>query len=496
MSASMAVLNPIDHIDFNATACTFYTTYLPMFHSAASSDEPLEDHPENLPILDTGATHCLMPLSWLGEEECELAQRIHLKVATRTTVRALLYNNVIYAKAVNRPLVSVGQLKGMLDLRFVWDDASPLLLACHAGKKYVVTHANIVHHLPLISRSELYVLLNAIRDFTTKGEMWTLQRWSSELKRDLDEFHWNCPPSTPIVNHVNAAQGPQAMYSAIDFSQDAILNSVDSIDETFSTHYPEPTAEVAEKDSSTSKNNFWSSNPREKWPSEDRTLTTTAKTIRELNPQPSTLEIHDLEENDAPTEDEILAGDISAMSLKEAVEVLQRHSLLKARSRTNVSTEKYTPQGRLFGAFTTRGEGITQATYRYPKVVNAIHRVALERGKEAETEGYLSAQLNRASALPVHKDKTNHGMSWLIALGDFDGGRLWLDDRLGSQPPPKCTHAWEKKLRGSYYDVKDIWFQFQPYQVPCGGRSDAWSPNLHCIVFTQVLDEDSAKLFE
>ena len=58
-------------------------------------------------------------------------------MATGTTVRALLYNNVIYAKSVTRPLINVGQLKGMLDLRMIWDDSSPLIVVCYAGKKYV-----------------------------------------------------------------------------------------------------------------------------------------------------------------------------------------------------------------------------------------------------------------------------------------------------------------------------------------------------------------------
>ena len=256
-SASMAALNPInslhvtddpDYLDINATACTFYTTFLPTFHSAANSDEPMENHPENQPILDTGATHCLMPLSWLGEAECELAKRIHLKVATGSTVRALLYNNVIYAKSVNRPLVSVGQLKGMIDLRFIWDDASPLLITCHAGKKYVVLKANIVHHLPLISRSDLQVLLNAIHDFTTKGEIWDIQRWSAELNRKLDEFYWNNPSSTPTGYHINSAEDAQAMFSALDLPQEGLLNPADNADEKFSTRYAEPTAEVAQKD--------------------------------------------------------------------------------------------------------------------------------------------------------------------------------------------------------------------------------------------------------
>ena len=44
------------------TAFTFYTTFLPSFHSTSATEEsgvlP--------PILDTGATHCLLPLSWIS----------------------------------------------------------------------------------------------------------------------------------------------------------------------------------------------------------------------------------------------------------------------------------------------------------------------------------------------------------------------------------------------------------------------------------------------
>ena len=93
------------------------------------------------PILDTGATHCLLPLSWLSPEEASSSKRIHLKVASGTSVRALLYNNVIYCSTVSRPLISVGQLKAMLDLRFHWDDSSPTLLVCSGGLKYILLEA-------------------------------------------------------------------------------------------------------------------------------------------------------------------------------------------------------------------------------------------------------------------------------------------------------------------------------------------------------------------
>ena len=54
------------------------------------------------------------------------------------------------------------------------------------------------------------------------------------------------------------------------------------------------------------------------------------------------------------------------MSVREAKQVLLTHSLPKAVSRTNVITDDYIPQGRLIGAFTARGEGIAQASHRYP----------------------------------------------------------------------------------------------------------------------------------
>ena len=95
-------------------------------------------------------------------------------------------------------------------------------------------------------------------------------------------------------------------------------------------------------------------------------------------------------------------------------------------------------------------------------MVQAIHHLASLRGGEAKSEGYLSAQVNRARRLQMHKDKNNHSTSWLIALGDFTGGRLWLEDPLGQHPPPCVTSEWQKGLRGSFHNVHNTWFKFDP----------------------------------
>ena len=70
--------------------------------------------------------------------------------------------------------------------------------------------------------------------------------------------------------------------------------------------------------------------------------------------------------------------------------------------------------------------------------------------------------VNRAKRLHVHKDKNNHSTSWLIALGDFAGGRLWLEDPLGQHPPPCVTSEWQRGLRGSFHNVHNAWFKLDP----------------------------------
>ena len=74
------------HVDaWSHTACTSYTTFTPAFHSS----EPIDADGILPPILDTGATHYLLPLKWMTHERAETCKKIHLKVANGATVRAL-----------------------------------------------------------------------------------------------------------------------------------------------------------------------------------------------------------------------------------------------------------------------------------------------------------------------------------------------------------------------------------------------------------------------
>ena len=110
--------------------------------------------------------------------------------------------------------------------------------------------------------------------------------------------------------------------------------------------------------------------------------------------------------------------------------------------------------------FPTPGTGLPNPVAT--SLVQAIVKVASTRPSGYESEPFLSAQLNAANSLPVHKDKNNDGRSWLIAFGDFTGGRLWLESPIGIEPPPEPAAAWQTKLRGEYHCVQNKWVCFDP----------------------------------
>ena len=73
---------------------------------------------------------------------------------------------------------------------------------------------------------------------------------------------------------------------------------------------------------------------------------------------------------------ELTASDADAAEVAEAKQLLLSHSLPKARQRTNVFKDI---EGETTWGFATRGEGITQASFRFPEIASAMHLLASTR---------------------------------------------------------------------------------------------------------------------
>ena len=149
-------------------------------------------------------------------------------------------------------------------------------------------------------------------------------------------------------------------------------------------------------------------------------------------------------------------------AIKTLTNELLQHRPPLAPQRTNLaSEERQPPRAQVFGGFTVRGRGMTSCTLKYPKILAAIHALAMLRPGAAKHEPYLSASLNEYSALPMHTDRSNYGSSWTISFGDYSGGgRLWIESPTGTRAPPCCNHEWEKKFRGEFVDTNMCWTKF------------------------------------
>ena len=90
--------------------------------------------------------------------------------------------NVIYCATVTLlpDLISVSQLKTVLDLRMVWDDSSQSIHACSGGLRYILIEASIYHNLLVITHHGMQVLLQDIGDFARHGTLYNaaIRSWS------------------------------------------------------------------------------------------------------------------------------------------------------------------------------------------------------------------------------------------------------------------------------------------------------------------------------
>ena len=412
----------------------------------------------------------------------------------------------------------------MLDLRLVWDDSAPCLLACSGGLRYVLLRASVVHHLPVVSHEELHVLIEAIHLFTETGQLWDARQWSQKLGRKLSLYHWGVPITSLPTEHADFTEDPQVNFTAMrsPLPTSSYLHSSTVTFEDLDEEEPrkERTQELKGKRSTTSHDvsidetlpafttpgDHFQDNSKQSSVldplsnnsssltstiSEDKRTTNFASVLQEQTlPNPCTTTHHiqdtssassalphpsdtDASTSHGPSQAFTITtaafplGDDVLESVKDDVLALLQHSLPKSRTRTNVVTNQYTPRGRLFGGYTTRGLGATHATWRFPEIVKSIMVLARSRPTGFAEEPFLSAQVNAATSLPIHKDKNNDGKSWLIAFGDFTGGRLWLESPIGTEPPPLPTCDWQRKLRGEYINVRNTWVQFDPSLYHC-----------------------------
>eukprot|EP00971_Amphidinium_carterae_P273455 5427103-Amphidinium_carterae.1 len=122
----------------------------------------------------------------------------------------------------------------------------------------------------------------------------------------------------------------------------------------------------------------------------------------------------------------------------EAEQAVLRHTPRVAYSRTNVSLPGEPVRSTALGGYTQRGIGVTNATYKHPQLLAALHTIA--RSREGDMCLPYAAIAVTAGRTPWHTDQ-NYSWTTLTAIGDFSGGQLIL------QMPNKNTRTFSVKRK-------------------------------------------------
>ena len=97
--------------------------------------------------------------------------------------------------------------------------------------------------------------------------------------------------------------------------------------------------------------------------------------------------------------------------------------------------------------------GLTSWSSRIPCTVRLLNTILLKQ-LPAESE-WTSIQLSKNAHAAPHRDSRNQGPSFLRAFGDFQGGRLWVEDQLGLTSVARDG----KDISGTLYDTRGHWLK-------------------------------------
>jgi hypothetical protein len=137
------------------------------------------------PLLDTGASHTLLPFTTMTKDEALRAKKLYLRLAAGKPTKALIVDDTLFAVEVSRWLFSVGQLRHLLGISFAWGDRGAELHIMIEGVSYLMLRAKEHHNLPLVWPVLAPKLLEGMRA-AAAGKPWTKKLWEKKFGYRLD----------------------------------------------------------------------------------------------------------------------------------------------------------------------------------------------------------------------------------------------------------------------------------------------------------------------
>eukprot|EP00971_Amphidinium_carterae_P348454 6490498-Amphidinium_carterae.1 len=153
-------------------------------------------------LLDSGASHTVLPLSYLSSDERDVAVPVDLCLAAGKSQSSLICNGEVFAKQVRRPLIPLGKLVERTGLRVEWTATGMVCSALDEnGRTRVVLRPYTRQgHMPHVDMSLLQGLRQALKLTRTQVDCLSFERWCELLGPTM--FHdaaEPCGQSTEVV---------------------------------------------------------------------------------------------------------------------------------------------------------------------------------------------------------------------------------------------------------------------------------------------------------
>eukprot|EP00971_Amphidinium_carterae_P133818 2650902-Amphidinium_carterae.1 len=134
---------------------------------------------------------------------------------------------------------------------------------------------------------------------------------------------------------------------------------------------------------------------------------------------------------------------------------LDTHVIPRTSTRTNLGGSV---RSLCVGAYTRRGVGITKGTKSFGPVVGLTRTWLQSEQPSARFTTLSLSQMQEGDMLKVHKDG-NTGTSWVRAMGNYEGGKLWIAGSGHVEAPVELQPLPEGcPPKGRLVDLSAAWF--------------------------------------
>eukprot|EP00971_Amphidinium_carterae_P344097 6484268-Amphidinium_carterae.1 len=363
-------------------------------------------------LLDSGASHVIIPLEALTQEEKQQASKVSLSLASGKPQLSVIHEGEVCAPRVRRVLLPLGKLIRQCGLVALWSKKGMNMVAPDkAGNLRVVCRPTLRQGgMPHVSQEEVEAFRNMLKATRMNPRTVRHEEWAEvlSLAPDATDTCFQLLEDNQAIgtggveeesSHVMQEETEGSLNCSIVCDNNDLVCKVGQVDCNLSCVCPEEEAKVEQI----------ACNLSCACPEEEGKVEQIACNMSSACGVGSS-------DGNSPT---MVACKSQARTSKIAGNIVE-HCMVRSVPTTHSRTNLGYTRSSLIGAYTRRGCGIAMKP-RWSEVLPWLHELASECSIRFPYTS-ISINLMRNCAVKEHVDYNNLGQSYVFVCGQFEGG--------------------------------------------------------------------------